>query len=47
MKCDFCGGQTDPTYDYKHAHKGCYDQHQYDRAQDHLEREAYYQEQNQ
>jgi hypothetical protein len=41
MKCDFCGGQTDPTEDMKHAHKGCWQQYQQDRADDHMMTEAY------
>ena len=41
MKCDFCGGDLDPMDDYKHAHKGCFDQYQQDRADDYLLTEAY------
>jgi len=46
-KCAFCGEKLvePPVHDYeRYAHKGCHDQHQYDRAQDYLEREAYYRE---
>lgn len=34
--CDFCRGELDPTSDYRHAHKGCFDQFQQDRASDYL-----------
>jgi hypothetical protein len=46
-KCAFCGEKLvePPVHEYeRYAHKGCHDQWEYDRAQDHLEREAYYQE---
>ena len=37
MTCDFCNGETDHAY----AHKGCWQQHQQDRADEHRLIEAY------
>jgi hypothetical protein len=34
-KCDLCNGvMDDPTSDYKHAHKGCWDDYQQALADD-------------